>query len=272
VVEPGGRVVGSARTALSDRSVDGVVGAIRGLVDSLGEAVPEKVGVAFAGMLRGGVVVNAPNLGWREVDLASSLGAVLDAEVQLVNDLAAAAWGEHTCGVARGCDEVLTVFVGTGVGSAIISKAQLLVGATGVAGELGHITVVPEGGRPCGCGQTGCLEAYMGGARLGAWMAEAGVPGVVGELEQLAQGGHAKAAELYDFAVGHLARAIANQVTMLNPAMVVLGGGVLSKNPGMVARVREGIERYSSVASRASLRVEVASLGDDSGVVGAALL
>jgi glucokinase len=272
LVEPSGCIVSSARAALNDRSVAGVVGTLRGLVDGLGAPVPRRVGVAFAAMLRGGAVLNAPNLGWRDVDLATPLGLALGAEVALVNDLAAAAWGERACGAAKGCDEVLTVFVGTGVGSAIISHGRLVKGAGNVAGELGHTKVLLEGGRRCGCGEHGCLEAYMGGAKLTEWMAECGLAGGPSELERLAQAGQVKARELYDFAVGHLALAIANQVTVLNPAMVVLGGGVLARNPGMVTRVREVIARRATVATRADLRVELASLGDDSGLVGAALL
>jgi glucokinase len=271
-VDPSGRLLSSAKATLTDRSPAGVVGTIKALINGLGGEVPRRVGVAFAAMLRGGVVVNAPNLGWREVDLATPLGTALNAEVSLVNDLSAAAWGERSCGVARGCDEVLTVFVGTGVGSAIITRGQLLSGAHGVAAELGHTKLVLDDGRPCGCGQTGCLEAYMGGAKLGEWMAESGLPGGPGELEKLATSGHGKARELYDFAVGNLALTIANQVTVLNPAMVVLGGGVLAKNPGMVARVREVVSKRATVAARTHLKVELASLGDDSGLVGAALL
>lgn len=271
-VSGAGQVVKSARAQLHDRSLEGVVATIRALVTGMGEKVPAHVGVAFAAMLRGGVVVNAPNLGWREVEFAAPLGKALGTNVTLINDLSAAAWGERACGASKGHDEVLTVFVGTGVGSAIITRGQLLHGAQGVAAELGHIKLVLNDGRACGCGQHGCLEAYMGGAKLGEWMREVGLDVGVSELERLAQSGHARARELYDFSTGHLALAIANQVTVLNPAVLVLGGGVLSKNPGMLARVRATIATHSTVAARSQLKVELAALGDDSGLVGAALL
>ena len=83
-----------------------------------------------------------------------------------MNDLAAAAYGELHAGAGRGEQHLLTVFVGSGVGSALISRGSLVSGAGGVAGELGHIKVVPERGRPCGCGEHGCLEAYAGGVNL----------------------------------------------------------------------------------------------------------
>lgn len=270
-----GRVVAVERHAWADKAPGAVVAETATLVNRLAAAhavPPGPVGVGFAGMLRGAVVVNAPNLGWRDVDLGGPLARATGREVRLVNDLSAAAWGELQAGAARGARDTFTVFVGTGVGSAVITGGVLLAGATQVAGEFGHVKVVAEGGRRCGCGDDGCLEAYMGGARLTDWMAEEGLPGTPADLEARAQAGDASAARLYDFAVGHLALAIANQVTVLNPAVLVLGGGVLQRCPGMVARVRDVVRRRAGVAARDAVRVELATLGDDSGLVGAALL
>jgi glucokinase len=223
-------------------------------------------------MIREDVVVNAPNLGWRDVEFGGRLARRLGRPVRLVNDLSAAAWGELKGGAARGATDTFTVFVGTGVGSALVIGGRLVAGAGGVAGEFGHVKLVAEGGRACGCGQLGCLEAYVGGARLQGWMAEAGVPGAPSDLERLALEGEAVAKGLYDFAVGHLALAIANQVTVLNPEVVVLGGGVLARCPGMVRRISEVVMTRASVAARQLLRIQLAELGDDSGLVGAALL
>ena len=270
-----GRIVASSNRSWTDRSLEAVVRETSGLVNALALAHPQAtgaVGVGFAGMLRGGVVVNAPNLGWLDVDFGTPLSLAVGRPVRLVNDLSAAAWGEFVAGAAKGCTDSFTAFVGTGVGSAIIANGVLVSGATQVAAEFGHVKVVAEGGRRCGCGQTGCLEAYVGGARLGEWMKEEGIAGTVSDLERLAESGDATARRLYDFGVGHLALAIANQVTVLNPAVLVLGGGVLSRCPGMVERIRQTVARRSTVASAAAVRITMASLGDDSGLVGAALL
>ncbi len=276
VVDAGtGAVLHSEKETLHDRTPAGVIATIKRLVDRVAVGFPlgkAPVGVGFAAMLRGDVVVNAPNLGWRDVDLGGPLAASLGRPAGLVNDLSAAAVGELKAGVAKGAQDTFTVFVGTGVGSAIIVGGALVTGATGVAGEFGHLKVVPEGGRRCGCGEDGCLEAYVGGARLSEWMAESRVPGTVSDLERLAESGDPTARGLYDFAVGHLALAIANQVTVLNPSVVVLGGGVLSHCPGMVRRITQVVNTRSGAASRTGLRVAMAELGDDSGLVGAALL
>jgi glucokinase len=276
VVDPrSGRLLATAKQSWTDRSPAAVIGEIARLVAGVVDGQPvgdAPLGVGFAGMLDGGMVVNAPNLGWRNVDFGGPLAQRLGRKVQLFNDLSAAAWGEHRAGAAKGAHHVFTVFVGTGVGSAIIDDGRLLHGATGVAAEFGHVKVQLEGGRLCGCGDHGCLEAYVGGAKLGEWMHEEGLTGTASELEARAQAGDPTAKRLYDVAVGHLALAVANQVTVLNPAVLVLGGGVLSRCPGMVAHIRQVVGHRAAVAARRAVHVELARLGDDSGLVGAALL
>lgn len=267
-----GRVVESRKYAWLERSPQAVVDGTAELIRSL-PATDGVVGVGFAGMLDGSVVVNAPNLGWRDVDFGGALSRALNGRpVQLINDLSAAAWGEYVAGAAKGVRDSLTVFAGTGVGSAIIAGGVLQTGASQVAGEFGHVKLFPEGGRRCGCGQDGCLEAYAGGAKLAEWMKEEGLEGGAGELEALAAQGNTVAQKLYEFVATQLALAIANQVTVLNPAVLVLGGGVLLRSPGLVARIREVVARRSTVSSAKAVRVAMAQLGDDSGLVGAALL
>ena len=269
-----GRIVASEKETWTERSLAAVVAGTAELVNSLARAHPLAtglVGVGFAGMLRGPVVVNAPNLGWREVDFGTPLASALGRPVKLVNDLSAAAWGEYSAGAAKGATDSFTVFVGTGVGSAIISGGALVKGANQVAGEFGHVKLLAQGGRRCGCGQDGCLEAYTGGARLAEWMKEEGLAGGAVDLEVLAASGDATAKRLYEFSASALALAIANQVTVLNPGVLVLGGGVLSRCPGLVERIRQAVSTRAT-ATASSVRVAMAVLGDDSGLVGAALL
>lgn len=269
-----GKLVTSAKESWSEREPSVVVETVAKLIESVSKGLaPEApLGVGFAGMLDGGRVLNAPNLGWRDVDFGPMLAKRTGRSVTLINDLSVAAWGEFSAGSAKGVSDALTVFVGTGVGSAIISHGQLLRGASNVAAEFGHIKVVLEGGRACGCGQTGCLEAYMGGANLEASMREAGLEGNAAQLETLAKQGNPKARELYDFAVDGLGLALANFVTVLNPAVLVLGGGVLSNCPGMVERVTTLVQTRANAPAAKKVRVVMASLGDDAGLVGAALL
>jgi glucokinase len=173
------------------------------------------------------------------------------------------------------------------VGSSIISNGRFVRGAAGFAGEFGHIKVVP-GGRLCGCGERGCLEAYAGGHNLIAQMREAvqgPTPTMLSTLsgndphkltpvllEEAAHQGDAVAQGIYGAVAGHLALAIANQVTVLNPARLILGGGVLSRTPGLMQRIRDGVTAWTNTNARAAVTVVSAALGDDSGLIGAGLL
>ena len=292
VVDDQGKIVAAAKMALGERSpsavVESIAEAAKAAVESAGTPV-EFCGVGAAGQIHGdsGVLAVAPNLGWRNVPLGDMLKTRLGFSVRVVNDLSAAAWGELNAGAGRGAQDMYTVFVGSGVGSAIIANGKLVNGGGGVAGELGHIKVMPNG-RRCGCGELGCLEAYVGGHNIIAQTREllaTGRSAVLMELtggdparvtpvtlEHAAEAGDAEAREIYERASLMLALAVANQVTVLNPARLILGGGVLAHCPGIRRRVLEGVQAYASTTSREGLLITDAELGDDSGLIGAALL
>lgn len=288
VVEADGRIVASGRVALDDRSPEAVVEAIAAAAhraeERAGATPAGACGIGVAAQLDGGggQVSVAPNLGWREVPFGALVSRRLGRAVRVVNDLKAAAWGELRAGAARGDREVYVLFVGSGVGSAIISGGQLVWGARGLAGEIGHIKVVESDGRPCGCGKRGCLEAYAGGHSLIAQMREALAAGQASEtslagltpvvLEQAAIAGDPAAREIYERAIGHLGLALGNQITVLNPAHVILGGGVLSHCSQMRERVADRALRLAAEVSRRGVKISQAALGDDSGLIGAALL
>ncbi|HVG61215.1 MAG TPA: ROK family protein [Hyalangium sp.] len=293
VVDEQGRILTSSKQSLTERSPSAVVEVIAQTAsEAVAIAGPVQVrscGVGAAGQIHrdSGIIAVAPNLGWRNVPLAELLTERLGHQVRVVNDLAAAAWGELHAGAGRGAQDVYVVFVGSGVGSAIISNNQLVRGGGGVAGELGHTKVVP-GGRRCGCGELGCLEAYAGGHNLVALAREllaAGRSTVLSEMiegdlssitpltiEQAADAGDAGAREIYERAGRMLGLAIANMVTVLNPARLILGGGVLMNCPGLRRYIVEGVQAYASNTSREGLLIADAELGDDSGLIGAALL
>ncbi|QAT88288.1 glucokinase [Corallococcus coralloides] len=292
VVDGKGEILASAKVAVQDRKPQGVVETIAQAAEEAVRTSGVKVdgcGVGAAGQIHKdtGVISVAPNLGWRDVPLAAMLTKRLGFDVKVVNDLSAAAWGELHAGAGRGAQDILVVFVGSGVGSAIIADGRLVQGGGGVAAELGHIKVVP-GGRLCGCGEHGCLEAYAGGHNLIAQTKELLASGGSRVLETLAhddpdtitpvtletaaEAGDAKAREIHDRAARFLALAVANYVTVLNPSRLVLGGGVLTHCPGIKRQVLDGVQQWSSRVSREGLLIADAELGDDSGIIGAALL
>lgn len=292
IVDAEGKVVVDGRLSSSGLSVEQLVERAATLARDLEQRAGvrvERVGAGVAAMLPepGEVIENAPNLGWRDAPLWRLLTDALEGRlVRLYNDVDASAYGETAHGAARGCSDVICVFVGTGVGSGIISGGRLLRGHRGVAAEFGHIKVAPEGGRRCGCGATGCLEAYTGGAALLARIAAAVADGsaaavaaraggqiaTVAHVDEAAAAGDAFAVALWDEVATHLAVALANLVTVLNPARLVLGGGVLARAPGLLARVKDGVYRYSNAVALTGFEIVDVGLGDDGGLIGAAAL
>jgi len=212
--------------------------------------------------------------------------------VRIANDLSAAAWGELRFGAARGVEHAALVFVGSGVGSGLILGGRLHDGHRGVAGELGHVKVRPKRpdtpARRCGCGELSCLEAYASGVNIAARVREELSAGAVSAVRELAQGdleavtasvvdrahaqGDAYALALWDEVADLLGTAIASLVTLLNPARVILGGGVVLGCPELHRLTREVFDARVSRSAAMGLSIEPASLGDDAGVTGAALL
>ena len=291
-----GRILATHKERLADRSPEAVALVVaRAIAAAARQAGAEvrRVGLGVAGQCRGrtGVVLNAPNLGWRDVPFGALVADATGAAVHLVNDLSAAAWGERQHGAARGVDDAVLVFVGSGVGSGLILGGRLHDGAVGVAGELGHVKVRPlRGGPPrqCGCGMVGCLEAYAGGHNLAERVREelrrgaaSGIPAMVqGDLARVTAstvdlayaGGDGYAKELWEEVADLLGTAIANAVTLLNPARVILGGGVLLGSPELERLVRRVYGERVSRSAGDGVALVRAALGDDAGVVGAALL
>ncbi|HEY6003372.1 MAG TPA: ROK family protein [Anaeromyxobacter sp.] len=296
-----GEIVAAHKEPLRDRAPAAVVEVIRhALAEASGAAGlpaapgPGGVGVGVAGQCLGttGLVMNAPNLGWRDVPFGELLSAALGVRVSVANDLAVAAWGEKRFGAAKGIDDAVLVFVGSGVGSGIIAGGRLHHGASGVAGEFGHVKVRPPRPEPsprrCGCGELGCLEAYTSGVNVAARVREEIGAGARTSVMQLAGGDLARVnASLVDDAyragdpyaqalwadVGELlGTAMANLVTVLNPARMILGGGVLLGCPALAALVQAHFDEKVSRSAARALTVERAWLGDDAGVIGAAVL
>jgi glucokinase len=295
-----GEIVAAHKEPLRDRAPAAVVQVVASAVEraarSAGVSVKDHgtVGVGVAGQCLGrtGTVLNAPNLGWRQVAFGELLGAALGVTVRIGNDLSVAAWGERCFGAARGIDDVVLVFVGSGVGSGLILGGHLYSGATGVAAEFGHIKVRPTRPstrpRTCGCGETGCLEAYTSGMNVAARVREDAAAGAAprilemaggdlsrvsgGLVDEAARAGDPYARDLWDEVSELLGTAIANLITLLNPARLILGGGVLLGSPQLASLVRTHMEGRISRSAASALTVEPAWLGDDAGVIGAALL
>ena len=189
-----------------------------------------------------GCVAFAPNLAWaagQSVELSAKLSAQMDGlPVSLTNDANAAAVGEMTYGAARGLKDFIMITLGTGVGSGIVIDGKVVYGHDGFAGELGHVCVVRNGGRLCGCGKTGCLETYClatGVARTAReWLEATDEPSLLREVEEIssksvydaAKAGDALAKRIFEYTGKILGRAFADFVAFSAPEAIVLFGGL----------------------------------------------
>ncbi len=263
------RTVHRGRASTRDASTaESLVELVAGLLDEAPEV--ETLGVGFAGFLTpdGRTVINAPNFGWRDVPLAGLLEARCAKSVVLMNDLDAIVHAELHDGAALEAQNLLAVYVGTGVGGCVVFDRQILR-AHGKAGEIGHSKVV-VGGRRCGCGDHGCVEAYAGGVYLEA-MVDDVRPDLARDLAA-ADAAVASSEELraiWDRATNYLSIVTANACTLLNPDMLLLGGGVLSNLPTFRDLYLRKISPLVLDAARDDLTIEFGALAD-AGPLGAA--
>jgi glucokinase len=250
------------------------------------------VGVAIAGMPSGpdGLIARSPNLDWTDVPLGHLLRDRLPSRyrIRVVNDVNAATYGELRLGAGVGARDLLSVFVGTGIGGGVVAGGELVEGSSGCAGEIGHSKVVlTEEARPCGCGNSGCVEAYAGGLLLerraraelsggerSLAVELAGDAGSVtaAHLDRAAARGDPYALRLWDEVAPLLGAALANAVALLNPERLILGGGMLTRTPLLRRRALEALERMGVTPALEALSIRDAALEDGAGAAGAALL
>jgi glucokinase len=239
------------------------------------------VGVGAPGVIKvhHGVVVKSPNFpDWNNLPLKQELEAALGIPVFIENDANAAALGEQWLGAGRGIKSMIFLTLGTGVGGGIVHDGKIWQGADGMAGEVGHMTILPDG-RPCGCGNRGCLEMYASSRGIvmsyqEARAKELGAPGAA-EITSSDVYQHARDGEPLAIAVmREMGRAlgigIANLINIFNPEMVVIGGGVKDAWPLFIEAVRDEVRKRAFEYPAERTQIVPSVLGDDAGMVGAA--
>jgi glucokinase len=291
LVDARGRIVAvDTHPTRPERGSDGVIADILACVDGcLGKARRDAaaLGIGVAGQVDvHGVVRYAPNLRWRNVPLRERLEANLALPVVVVNDVRAATIGEWRFGSGRNVDDLVVLFIGTGIGGGVVSGGRLLEGCSNAGGELGHVTVTVNG-RKCHCPNRGCLEAYVGGWAIAERAQEAvradpamGTPlsTLAGGVDQITafsvsqayRGGDALARRLVDETARYLAAGIVGLVNAFNPCLLVLGGGVIAGVPDLVPRVEALTRQRALPAAAEPLQFAVAALGSEAPVIGAA--
>jgi glucokinase len=290
LVDASGMVIRAQRLPTPANDPDALIEAVVGLIEELAEG--EKVlgvGVAAAGFIDADQanIIYAPNLSWRNEPFKSKLEAKLTLPVVIENDANAAAWAEYRFGAGVGFRHMVMLTIGTGVGGAVITDSKMLRGGFGIAGELGHLRMVPNG-LLCGCGQNGCLEAYASGTALlkaAKVLASSNDPAGqrLRQLQPVAQEltgqdvysaiqeSDPGALDLLREMGSWLGQAVASLTAVLDPEVVVIGGGVSVAGDLLLDPIRAGyLEHLPARGFRPELKIIGAEFVNNAGVVGAA--
>jgi glucokinase len=267
------------RPSRAAESAEGPLDAIAEAVAALTSGAPGTligVGLGCPGVIHpgsGALVGSTPHLRfWEAFPLRERLAARLRLPLIVDNDANLAALAEHRLGAARGARVSITLTVGTGIGAGVVVDGQVLRGAWGGAGELGHLAL-GRGGRECRCGIPGCVEPEASGSGLAHHAREAGLePAEARTVFAAAAAGDPRARALLETMADRLGAAVGAAVNLLNPEVVVVGGGVAQAGEALMVPLRSAVGRYALATHRQGLRVVAAALGEQAGVVGAGLL
>jgi glucokinase len=288
----------SAEGGVLDRSVhrtpaedqDATLETIRDAVAAVLDEHVAAIGVGAAGLVdvADGILLSSPNLSWRDVHLGEELRARFGLAVTVDNDATAAAWAESRIGASAEHQNSLFVGVGTGIGGGIIAGGQLISGARGLAGEIGHV-IVELDGPPCGCGNRGCWEQVASGLAIERAGQRAARDEPDSELGRIAGGDPARVTgEAVTAAAGdgdaasiailaevgrRLGQGIAGLVNVLDPEIVVVGGGAATAGDVLLEPARAAYrDAVEGADVRRAVPIVPAALGNDAGAIGAAML
>ncbi len=232
-----------------------------------------------------GSIYVAVNIGWRDYPLKELLEKELEIPAVVDNDANVASFGEFWKGAGKGTNDLVCITLGTGVGGGVITNKHLVHGISGAAGELGHITVQPEGGAPCNCGKTGCVETIASATGIVRLALEkikkhpnstiANIFNQTGlitskDVVECAIGGDQASQDVLDEVAMYLGLAAANVGNIINPDIIVIGGGVSKAGDIILKPIERYFKQFAFPRVAESTEIKVASLGNDAGVIGAA--
>jgi glucokinase len=280
---------------LADEGPQPVTNRILSTIDSLlgkagiASSQLHSISIAAAGIIDGerGLINSSPNLpGWHDIPLRGVVAEKYGVKSYLVNDANAAALGEHRFGAGRGVSNLIYITVSTGIGGGIIIDGQLYTGACGSAGEIGHMTIDINGPK-CNCGQAGCLETLASGTAVAREAARRINQGEKSSLTEIVSGrldaitaekvdeaalrGDPLAAEVILAAATYLGVGMVNLVNIFNPEMIIVGGGMARMGDRLLNPARQVVMARAFQLPAQVVRIVPAQLGDDAGVIGAAV-
>ncbi len=254
---------------------------------TIGEVNSIGIGTPGTANRNSGIVLYSCNLGFKNTDLRSIIKGKLGKEVYVENDANAAAFGEVLAGAGKGYRDVVVVTLGTGVGGGIIIDGKIYTGFNFCGAELGH-TVIRFGGRQCGCGRKGCFEAYSSATALinmtkegmeahpdsKMWEIAGSLDGVDGKTAFDGwRAGDAAASAVVDMYIEYLGCGLTNIVNTFQPEMLLIGGGICKEGENLTKPLEKILARDSyCIDPERSTKLDIAKLGNDAGIIGAAYL
>jgi glucokinase len=291
IVDPSGKILRRELIKTNKSNAQFVVNDIKNAFEKLKSTTEtiDAAGVGMAGQIEAktGRVHFAPNLGWKNYELGAELENALQIPVKITNDVRAAAWGEWLYGAGQGCNDMVCLFVGTGIGAGIVSGGKMLVGASNAAGEVGHMTI-DLNGPLCSCGNRGCFEALASGWAIARRAKEVMTYDSVeskklldltgGTVESLTgrdvidayRSKASVAVRVIEEVKTALVAGVANLINTFNPSKLILGGGIITGAPVLVDSIRDEVSTRALKSSVENLEIVQAQLKGDAGVAGAA--
>lgn len=248
----------------------------------------EGIGFGFPGQVdyKSGIVRLAPNIpGWVDVPIAKLIEDEFNIPTRVDNDVRCAALGELNFGAGQGCENLICITVGTGIGSGLIVNGKLVRGASNAAGEIGHIKLQMKDGPICGCGDTGCLEAFASGPAIVA-MAENYIAGGKSTkyrelanpditpyiVYEAAKAGDPVAKRIFTIMGEYIGIGLSSVINLLNPEKVIIGGGVAASGEFLMGSIKETVKKRAMKIAGETVEIVPAQLGNTAGVIGASLL
>jgi glucokinase len=274
-----------------DRGFEAVFATVDSAIgDLLGRRADARaIGVGSPGNidLATGTIRYSPNFGWTNVPLGEALRKRFHLPVYVGNDARCATLGEYAHGCGKGSRNFVLLTLGTGIGGGIVADGRLVLGLNAGAGEIGHHQIRPTDGFICGCGKIGCFEAQASGTGLlrhamaiapsfpRSTLLEPKRPGKpLGskQIRKAAEAGDHHGVAAWSRYIDDLARGLANIIAFLSPDVIALGGGVSSAGDFMLDSLAPKVEELTTMAPRGGTRLVVATLGNDAGAIGAAMM
>lgn len=282
-----GEIYNPKKIQLEEREPRYVIRKIKGYLEekSIDDRVCVGIGVAAWLSKDGTTIVNAPNLGWKEVNFFNLWKEEVKNPLVLLNDLRAIGIGEYYFGIAKNTTISVFVYLGSGIGSTVIIGGIPLEGSGNIAGEIGHIKIKPSDGRSCGCGGEGCLEAYVGGHNIEKRVREdlkGGIKTIISEwikgeeeincglIDLGARSNDPYCISLWEEVSTYLAMSCGGMITYFNPDMLVIGGGVWNGAKLLREMTLKKLPNYVSEYSLKMTQIREGILGEKAGILGSA--